>query len=57
MGKMKSALMDWNLENGWDICATGHNRRPTLVMVKNAHLRAKKKRKESCTSTNSYRYR
>ena len=46
MGRMKSALMDWNLENGYDICATGHHRRPTLKMVLNAHARANKKRKE-----------
>ena len=46
MGRMKSALMDWNVENGWDLCATDHNRKPTLKMVLNAHLRANKKRKE-----------
>ena len=38
--------MDWNLENGWDICATGHNKRPRMIMIKNAYLRAKKERKE-----------
>ena len=46
MGKMKSALMDWNTENGYDICSTDHSRRPTLKMVLNAHLRENKKRKE-----------
>ena len=40
MGKIKNALMDWNLENGWDICATGHNKRPRMIMIKNAYLRA-----------------
>ena len=38
MGKMKSALMDWNLENGYDICTTGHHRKPTLKMILNGVL-------------------
>ena len=47
MGKMKNALMDWNVENGWEICATDHPRKPTLKMVLNAHLKAKKERRSS----------